>query len=735
MGGAPGGGPCGGNGALLTGTLAVNPGDVIDVVVGEAGGCPDPIVAGGGQGWASTNGNTSYNSCSGGGLTQISVNGVVVAIVGAGGGEGGGSVNSCTSNSGGDGGCASGVAGGNTYGDGGFPGTQTGPGAGGLPWAGIGPGGSPGVGTTGGMGGLWQTASGGGGGAGYFGGGGGGNDGCCTGANGGGGGGGGSSLVPAGIGCVTGGNSGAPDVTIIAPPMPEVDSIRLSDPLCFEGSDGEIELFISGGAAPFTYSIDAGVTTQPDSNFTGLSAGNHLFQIEDNFGCIIDTNAVLVDPPAITISHASAVDTIICFNGTATHYAQGNNADIAGGDSYTYYWSNGTSSSHMSTNVTPSPAGVDYSIDAWTITDFGCESDTVTFNVTHYAPLSAQITANDSICPGYDAQHQVSNVQGGTNGYFYSWTENGAGYPDNDETININPTTNTQYCATITDGCESDPLEICTNVIMRAVPQVVFGDPFDGCVPSEVTLENLTSNVTVDSVTWMINGVYYPGAAYNDSVSFTLVDVGEYDVYLEVYDIYGCHDAVTYTDYVIVHDVPDPLFYINPNPTTIFNTSAEMNNLTSGANNTYSWSFPGGSPATSVLESPSVYYPEGVVGDYPITLIATNEWGCAAEVTSELHVLSDVILYAPSIFTPDGDEYNESWRLHIDGIDIYQFHITMFNRWGEPVWESFNQIGEWNGTYGNGEIVPDGTYVWVLECKEASTDKKYEFRGHVTVLK
>jgi len=51
------------------------------------------------------------------------------------------------------------------------------------------------------------------------------------------------------------------------------------------------------------------------------------------------------------------------------------------------------------------------------------------------------------------------------------------------------------------------------------------------------------------------------------------------------------------------------------------------------------------------------------------------------------------VIFAPNIFTPDGDEFNEYWRVYITGIDIYDFHLTMYNRWGEIVWESYNAEG------------------------------------------
>ncbi len=212
--GGAGGGTDGGQGAQVQFTIPVTPGNIIGMNIGGMGGCPNAGYNGGGASFASTDGFTPYDGCGGGGATNVTVNGSLVAVAGAGGGGGGGST---TGNGGGDGGCAIGAPGGNTFGAGGGGGSQVSAGIGGAPWAGTPPGGSNGVGSSGGVGGVWQTASGGGGGGGYFGGGGGGNDGCCTGGNGGGGGGGGSSLVPGGGGCTQGVNFGNGVVTIYIP--------------------------------------------------------------------------------------------------------------------------------------------------------------------------------------------------------------------------------------------------------------------------------------------------------------------------------------------------------------------------------------------------------------------------------------------------------------------------------------------------------------------------------------
>lgn len=102
--------------------------------------------------------------------------------------------------------------------------------------------------------------------------------------------------------------------------------------------------------------------------------------------------------------------------------------------------------------------------------------------------------------------------------------------------------------------------------------------------------------------------------------------------------------------------------------------------------------------------------------------------------TEEVTPESSVQIFAPNAFTPDGDYYNDTWRVFIEGIDIYDFHLTIFNRSGEVVWESFNSGAEWDGTYSN-MSVPDGVYPWIIETKDAVTDKRYQFTGYTIIIR
>ena len=91
-------------------------------------------------------------------------------------------------------------------------------------------------------------------------------------------------------------------------------------------------------------------------------------------------------------------------------------------------------------------------------------------------------------------------------------------------------------------------------------------------------------------------------------------------------------------------------------------------------------------------------------------------------------------MYVPNSFTPDGDEHNQTWKFHIEGIDFMNFKVEIFNRWGELMWESYDARAEWDGTFKN-QKVPQGTYTWKMSYKELNSDGRRQYAGFINVLK
>jgi gliding motility-associated-like protein len=80
-------------------------------------------------------------------------------------------------------------------------------------------------------------------------------------------------------------------------------------------------------------------------------------------------------------------------------------------------------------------------------------------------------------------------------------------------------------------------------------------------------------------------------------------------------------------------------------------------------------------------------------------------------------------LIVPSGFTPNGDGINDLF--YIKGLGDYPDNeLTIFNRWGETVYQTSNYKNDWNGKPtkntllgGNDGIVPNDTYFYILTTK------------------
>jgi gliding motility-associated-like protein len=94
-------------------------------------------------------------------------------------------------------------------------------------------------------------------------------------------------------------------------------------------------------------------------------------------------------------------------------------------------------------------------------------------------------------------------------------------------------------------------------------------------------------------------------------------------------------------------------------------------------------------------------------------------------------------------FTPDGNSIRDCYRPALNGItasDDYSF--TVFNRWGNVVFETTDFDACWDGSIAgnekNGALInreiKSGTYVWKIVFTHPTTGKKEDFIGHINVL-
>lgn len=579
--GAEGGGTVGGNGAIVTGTLAVTPGQVLNIYVGGSGNCPQAGWNGGGGG---QNANTTANrSCGGGGATDIRIGGTALSnrvIVAAGGGGMGGGTQDAA---GGVGGCATGATGVNSFGGGGTGGTQTSGGFGGTPWgSGLqGSNGSLGQGATGAIDNCYNNSPGGGGGGGFYGGGSGGADCFSSAPYGGGAGGGGSSLTPAGGGCTQGTNNGPGYCTITYVVGAGTATATNTGPYC---AGATIQLNGSGGNASSTYSWTGpnGFTSslQNPAIPTSSAANAGVYNLTvTSVGCTATASTTVVVNPVPVVN--GGPDQTVC---------QGSNVTLTASGATTYSWSGGVSNG---TPFAPIVGSTTYTV---TGTASGCTATDQVIVTVNPNPL-VNAGTDIAVCAGSNV-----TLTGSGDAAIYTWS---AGVSDGTSFVPVSTATYT-VTGTSAFNCTSTDDVIVT---VNPIPLVNAGPDVSVCDGTNITL----SATGADNYSW--DNSIVQGVPFTPSVGTIIYSVNGTT-------LAGCSasDQITVT----VYPNPTPvifgeLVYCAPTPPTLATTETY---------NTYSWSNGSGNPTII-----------GTQADNPITVTVTSMDGCTG--TSPAVVLTE----------------------------------------------------------------------------------------------
>ena len=114
------------------------------------------------------------------------------------------------------------------------------------------------------------------------------------------------------------------------------------------------------------------------------------------------------------------------------------------------------------------------------------------------------------------------------------------------------------------------------------------------------------------------------------------------------------------------------------------------------ADKVYYWDISGGTITYSNNNSITVQWPDSV-GTYIISAYTTR-FGCEGDTSYHEVIIEDcpyLPLFIPNSFTPNGDNYNETFYVHgADKEEIKSFVI--YNRWGEIIHEVNNNT-PWEG--------------------------------------
>ncbi|MDF3028889.1 MAG: hypothetical protein K0S23_3196 [Fluviicola sp.] len=478
--------------------------------------------------------------------------------------------------------------------------------------------------------------------------------------------------------------------------------------------DGASTTLTAGGnATNYTWSPTTGLSSASGTSVTANPTTTTTYTVTGTSGSCSNTASM-----TLTVN---PVPTVIASNNGPL--CEGSmmqlQANSLPGTSYTWSGPNGFTASTQNGSIpaTLSAAGM------YTVTTSlnGCTSSTTT-NVVINSTQVPVITPAGPFCEAAANTYLSADIPGGT------WSGTGIVNATSGEFSPQQAGAGSHPISyTVTGGCSTPGT---TSILINPMPVVQISTPdASGCAPFSALLVDLSSPAS-SSVTWNFGDGSATSNQLN-SVNHDFNAPGCYDVTLTSTSAAGCSSTTSFPSFICVLPNAVASFSVNNPVHGLMNPEFHTFNTSSNAS-IYSWDF--GDGDESALFNPSHTYTEDA-GSYVITLIANNAGNCPDTAELTVTIQEELIFYVPNTFTPDGDEFNNVFSpVFTSGFDPHNYTMTIYNRWGETLFESNDTKYGWDGTY-NGETCKTGIYTWTIRFKSSESDKKITKTGHIQLLK
>jgi gliding motility-associated-like protein len=475
--------------------------------------------------------------------------------------------------------------------------------------------------------------------------------------------------------------------TVISIGAPVTIATGIIDVVCHSDSTGAATVNASG-SGPFTYQWSP--FGGNNSGATNLTAGTYTVLVTDNQGCTQTQLVSISEPTSISVSVSKSNDSCTTGSGSISLVTAG------GVGPYTYLWSNSQSSS-----VITGLSGGTFSV---TITDSnGCTLDTSASIISTVAPALSVASFNDVLCFGDSTGSATVGAIGGTGPFNFVWQ------PFGSTAASASGLSAGTYSVIVTgaDGC-ADSIALAINQPLQLL----------------VTCQSADENCNYQDGSAFVNasggiGTYnYVWSNSSSGDSIFQLSAGTYSVVIT--DQNGCSEMCSVT--------VNTTATANADAGTDINIVEGQTAVLYGSGGVYySWQ-----PASDVacntcaatVASPSV--------TTTFVLTVTDSAGCMDVDTIVVFVeIPCDDIFVPNAFSPNGDGQNDF--LYVRGDCIETFTFSVYNRWGEKVFQTSDQSVGWDGTW-RGVACENAVFTYLVEGYSTNADP-FKVTGNVSLVK
>lgn len=519
-------------------------------------------------------------------------------------------------------------------------------------------------------------------------------------------------------GCMLYSSPGVMPAFTLTQPLPlEINAVTSLAPYggfnigCYGGT-GSIELTITGGAGNYSYnwstSDGAGIVPGIEDQ-SALKAGTYHIKVVDGNGCIATRDVILTQPaklvPDLTATHVTCISPGMN-NGAIDLTVSG------GTGSYTYLWSNGA----ITEDISGLTAG-EYTV---TVHDENACSVSASpaINLPPALKYSTKLSSYNSYevsCYGLSDGQIIVTPESGEAPFTYSLS-GPSGYLSVNSTGSFSDLGAGTYVLVITDANYCNSTE---TINMREpgrlearyeLSQSSFGSFNLNCAGDRSGTITINPFNSVNNVEFLWSDGFH-GRSRSGLVA------GEYRVIITDDNYCQAEATINLTQPDSVHlelEVNPPFCPDKPDGSVVARISGGI----PGMQYNYLWS--DNSSDNRLMNITGGYY----------TLKVTDMNGCVVKDSVTIVPENETCLVIPNIISPNGDLINDQWNIGMK--ELYpEMVITIFNRWGEPVWRSERGYPvPWNGK-NRGQVLPMDSYHYIIDLNNGSEP----LIGNITIVK
>lgn len=376
-----------------------------------------------------------------------------------------------------------------------------------------------------------------------------------------------------------------------------------------------------------------------------------------------------VDVIYIVLNPDLGPDVLLCHNDSVILILPGYNG---------YQWNTGQTSASVMVNQ----PGL-YFVN---VTDTnGCSaSDSII--ISQFPVIGFSLGNDTTICPG-----EAYSITGPSGFIQYTWNTGST-----NASINILQPGNYILRVIDTNGCETSDTVV---VFLSATPVITLADYID-CIADSLLLDAGPGN---DSYLW------------NTGSQAQSITVNSGGLYIVTAILGNCSLVDTCSVSLVSPEL------INLGPDTVLCGSDSLLLSLPDLPGSFIWS--DGSSENSLLIN--------AAGQYWLSISS-----CGNSLTDTIDVSYGAAigpLQIPDVFTPNGDNINDTYLITGFAEEPAIFELIIYNRWGVEVFSSTNYLDGWNGQIGS-EAGADGTYFMVLHTESNCGEKLLE-KNFITLLR